>query len=153
AGGGQLSRHGGRRPGRTFTDLRLRGLALAGGRQPAGTWRVRGLPGQAQSGGDPFAALEGLGELQVVGGRLRVLAPALDIDARVPRVDLRLRVDGDRVRAGLRARMDSAGAPLAGGPLSGTFELDRGSGDGRGHVRAEGLDLTAWSPLFRFAGV
>src|SRR5690606_10672277 len=55
---------------------------------------------------------------------------------------------GDRVRAGLRAWMDSAGAPL-----SGTFELDRGSGEGRGHVRAEGLDLTAWSPLFRFAGV
>ncbi|WP_140908336.1 YhdP family protein [Cognatiluteimonas lumbrici] len=148
-----VSQYAGLLPGRSFTELRLRGLDLTVERQPDGTWQVRGLPGQAQSGGDPFAALEGLGELQVVGGRLRVLAPALDIDARVPRVDLRLRVDGDRVRAGLRARMDSAGAPLAGGPLSGTFELDRGSGDGRGHVRAEGLDLTAWSPLFRFAGV
>ena len=143
-----VSQYAGLLPGRSFTELRLRGLDLTVERRADGTWQVRGLPGQAQSGGDPFDALEGLGELQVIGGRLHVVAPALDIDAQLPRVDLRLRVDGDRVRAGLHAWMADGGAPL-----TGALELDRERGDGRGYARADALDLGAWSPLLRVAGV
>ncbi|WP_462116767.1 hypothetical protein, partial [Lysobacter xanthus] len=95
-----------------FTELRLRGLDLTLERADDGTWDVRGLPGQQdeREGGDPFAALERLGELHVIDGRLAVVAPAYGIDAAIPRVDLRMRVDGPRVRVGLQA------FPRAGGP-------------------------------------
>jgi len=148
-----VSQYAGLLPGRSFTELRVRGLDLTVARQTDGTWQVRGLPGQAQQGGDPLRTLEGLGELQVIGGRLHVLAPALDIDARLPRVDMRLRVDGDRVRAGVRAWMTGTGGPERGAPVAGVLDFDRASGDGRGYVLAEGLDLGAWSPLLKLAGV
>jgi uncharacterized protein (TIGR02099 family) len=148
-----VSQYAGLLPGRSFTELRVRGLDLTVSRQPDGTWQVRGLPGQSQPGGDPFAALEGLGELQVIGGRLHVLAPSLDIDAQLPRVDLRLRVDGDRARAGLRAWMsDRPDAPRK-APLSGVLDFDRATGDGRGYVVADELRVGIWSPLLRLAGV
>ena len=98
-----VSVYAGLLPGTPFSELRLRGLDLTLERAADGRWQVRGLPGQQQPGGDPFAALEGLGELQVIGGKLAVIAPALGIDARIPKIDLRLRVDGNRVRAGVRA--------------------------------------------------
>src|SRR5690606_6306203 len=67
---------------------------------------------------------------------------------RLPRVDVRLQVDGERVRMGMRAwaRDDST-------PVSATVELERGSGDGRAHVLARSIDIDAWSPLLRTAGV
>ena len=98
-----VSVYAGLLPGHAFSELRLRGLDLALERAADGRWQVRGLPGQQQAGSDPFSALEGLGELQVIGGKLAVIAPQLGIDARIPRVDVRVRVDGDRVRAGVRA--------------------------------------------------
>ncbi|HEY4555664.1 MAG TPA: hypothetical protein VIG68_04435, partial [Lysobacter sp.] len=100
-----VSLYAGLLPGHALSELRLRGLDLTLERGDDGRWQVRGLPGQADAptGDDPLAALEGLGELQIIGGRLTVLAPALGIDAGLPRVDLRLRVDGDRVRSGVRA--------------------------------------------------
>src|SRR5690606_10280310 len=67
-----VAQYAGLLPGRSFTELRLRGLELRLERSEDGRWQVRGLPGEAQSDGDPFAALEGLGELQVVDGVLEV---------------------------------------------------------------------------------
>src|SRR5688500_573172 len=96
-----VSVYAGLLPGHAFSELRLRGLDLALERATDGRWQVRGLPGQQQAGSDPLSALEGLGELQVIGGKLAVIAPQLGIDARIPRVDVRVRVDGDRVRAGV----------------------------------------------------
>ncbi|HZX80587.1 MAG TPA: hypothetical protein VFE72_06520, partial [Lysobacter sp.] len=92
-------------PGHAFTEVRLRGLDLTLERTQDGTWEVRGLPGQddVDPDADPFGALENLGELHVIDGRLAVVARAYDIDTEIPRVDLRLRVDGSRVRAGMRA--------------------------------------------------
>jgi uncharacterized protein (TIGR02099 family) len=143
-----ISQYAGLLPGRSFTELRLRGLDLTLERSDDGRWQVRGLPGQQQSGGDPFAALEGLGELQVIGGKLAVIAPALQIDAQLPRIDLRLRVDGKRVRAGMRAWMQPGRSPL-----EAVFDFDRERGDGRGYVAARQADLAAWSPLLHVAGV
>ncbi|TZF87038.1 hypothetical protein FW784_11675, partial [Lysobacter lacus] len=86
-------------PGHAFTELRLRGLDLTLERGDDGLWDVRGLPGQTQNaGGDPFAVVERLGELHVIDGRLSIIAPAYAIDTTIPRVDLRLRVDGPHVR-------------------------------------------------------
>ncbi|MDG6349495.1 hypothetical protein QAA18_12240, partial [Luteimonas sp. 8-5] len=143
-----VSQYAGLLPGSSFTELRLRGLELTLERSDDGRWQVRGLPGDARPGADPFAALEGLGELQVIGGKLAIDAPSLGIDARLPRVDVRLQVDGERVRMGMRvwARDDST-------PVSATVELERGSGDGRAHVLARRIEIDAWSPLLRIAGV
>jgi uncharacterized protein (TIGR02099 family) len=142
-----VSQYAGLLPGRSFTELRLRGLDLTLERDAGGRWQVRGLPGETTPGTDPFAQLEGLGELQVIGGRLAIHAPSLGIDAQVPRVDLRLRVDGDRVRIGARAWIRDGVAPV-----QATLDFDRVAGEGRGHMVARDADLGAWSPLLRFAG-
>lgn len=135
-------------PRQSFTELRLRGLDLTVQRAADGTWSVRGLPGQQQPGGDPLAALERLGELQIIGGRLHVDAPTLGIDATVPRIDLRLRVMGDRVRGGMRAWMRDKVSPL-----SATIDFDRKRGDGRAYVGAQDADLSTWAPLLHVMGV
>jgi uncharacterized protein (TIGR02099 family) len=145
----QVSQYAGLLPGRSFTELRLHGLDLTLEQGRDGRWTVRGLPGQAQqTGADPFGPLEGLGELQVIGGKLSVVAPALGIDARLPRVDVRLRVDGRRVRIGARAwaRLDRS-------PLLGAADFDRTAGDGRIYAGAREVDLSAWSSLLKLAGV
>lgn len=142
-----VAQYAGLLPGRSFTELRLRGLELTLERGDDGRWQVRGLPGEAQSGGDPFEALEGLGELQVIDGVLAVDAPGLGIDARLDEVDLRLRVDAGRVRAAARAWMVPGVSPL-----DITAELDRDSGDARAWLALRNADLSAWTAL-RAGGV
>jgi uncharacterized protein (TIGR02099 family) len=143
-----VSTYSGLLPGHAFTELRLRGLDLTIERGADGQWHVRGLPGQEQTTGDPLDALEGLGELQVSGGSLAIVAPTLGLDARVPKIDLRLRVDGPRVRAGLRAWMQPGRSPL-----DAVLDFDRRSGDGRGYAGALDADLALWTPLLHAAGV
>lgn len=143
-----ISQYAGLLPGRSFTELRLRGLDLTLERRDDGRWEIRGLPGQQTAQGDPFEALEGLGELQVIGGRLAISAPKLHLQARIPRVDLRLRVDGAQVRLGMRAWMQSGGEPVLA-----TAQFDRDSGDGRVHALARKAQLRAWSPLLEATGI
>ncbi len=144
-----ISQYAGLLPGRSFTELRLRGLDLTLEHGNDGRWTVRGLPGQEQpTSGDPFDALQGLGELQVIGGKLTVIAPDLGINAHLPRVDVRLRVDGDRVRAGARAwaRADRS-------PVEAALDFSRADGDGRAYFAARHADLSAWTSLLHGAGV
>lgn len=143
-----ISQYAGLLPGRSFTELRLRGLDLTLQRTDDGRWEIRGLPGQRQAQGDPFEALEGLGELQVIGGKLAIVAPGLRLDTRLPRVDMRLRVDGDRVRVGMRAWMQEGDTPVFA-----AADFERDSGDGRVHAQARQAQLRAWSPLLQAAGV
>lgn len=143
-----VSQYAGLLPGRSFTELRVRGLDLTLERDQKGRWQVRGLPGQQQSGGDPLDALQRLGELQVIGARLRVVAPDLGVDARLPRVHLRLRVDGERVRAGMRAWMQGDEAPL-----EGVLDFDRGDGDGRAWIALRDASLARWRAVLHFAGI
>lgn len=143
-----VSQYAGFLPGRSFTELRLRGLDLTLEQAVDGRWSVRGLPGQQQPGADPLAALERLGEVQVIGGKLAVIAPALGIDVTLPKIDLRLQVQGKRIRAGLRAWMREDVSPL-----DAVLDFDRRRGDGRVYAGAKQADLAAWSPLLRLAGV
>lgn len=143
-----VSLYAGLWPGRSFTELRLHGPVLALQRHDDGRWLIRGLPTAGGRRVDPFEYLEGLGELQVIGGRLEVDAPQLGLDATIPRIDLRLRVDGARVRAGLRGWIDAEAEPLA---LA--LDFDRGRGDGRAYLDLDSEDLAAWEPLLRHAGV
>ena len=148
-----VSIYAGLLPGHSFSELRLRGLDLTLERADDGRWKVRGLPGQEQPSKDPLAALEGLGELQVIDGKLAVIAPKLGVNARIPKINLRLRVDGDRVRAGLRAwpSVGVAGAPAS--PLDAALEFDRKRGDGRAYAGARRADLSAWAALLQVAGI
>jgi uncharacterized protein (TIGR02099 family) len=147
-----VSMYAGLLPGQAFTELRLRGLDLTLERANDGRWQVRGLPGQKETAGDPFSALEGLGELQVIGARLAVVAPALGIDAHAPRIDLRLRVDGDRLRVGARVWPPEARARGA-APMLAALDFDRRRGDGEAYVGARTFDLSAWTPVLRASGV
>ena len=142
-----VSQYAGLLPGRSFTELRVRNLALTLVRADDGRWQVRGLPGQAQ-GGDPLGALEGLGELQVIDARLGISAPSLKIEITVPEVDMRLQVSGSRVRSGLRARIRGDASPV-----DVVLDFDRQTGDGRLYAAAKDADLSAWSSLLRISGV
>ncbi|NOT89451.1 MAG: TIGR02099 family protein [Lysobacter sp.] len=142
-----VSQYAGLLPGRSFTELRVRNLALTLERADDGRWQVRGLPGQSQ-GGDPLGALEGLGELQVIDARLGISAPSLQIDTMIPDVDVRLQVSGDRVRGGLRARIRDDASPI-----DVVLDFDRDTGDGHLYAAAKNADLSAWSPLLRIGGV
>ncbi len=143
-----ISQYAGLFPGQSFTQLRLHALELTLERGDDGRWNVRGLPGEQQGGGDPFESLQGLGELQVIGGKLTIHAPQLNINARLPKVDVRLRVDGDRVRAGMRAwmRVDAS-------PLTVVADFGRAQGNGRAHFVATRADMAVWGPLLHLAGV
>ena len=142
-----VSQYSGWLPGHKLTELRLRGMALTLERQADGEWRVRGLPGQA-TGGDPLSALERLGELQVVNGRLHVLAPSLDVDLQVPRIDVRTQVNGARVRVGMRGWLAGSAQPV-----DAVMDFDRVHGDGRVYVGSRKLDLRGHSDVLHAFGV
>ena len=142
-----VAQYAGLLPGRSLTELRLRGLDLTLQRDAQGRWSVRGLPGQDQ-GGDPLETLERLGELQVSHARLHVSAPELGLGLRLPRIDLRLRVDGGHVRGGADAWLRESAAPFRM-----ALELDRRSGDGRVYAGAMEADLAEAAGAFRVAGV
>ena len=133
-------------PGRRLTELRLHRLALTLERNASGEWHVRGLPGQS-TGRDPLDTLEDLGELQVIDGRLRIIAPATGLDVEIPRIDLRVQVNGARVRAGVRAWAKDAEMPL-----QASLNIDRERGDGRVYAGARRIDLAGWSSLLRSQG-
>lgn len=133
-------------PGRSLTELRLRGPVLTLLRADDGTWSVQGLPSDGR--GDALDSLRRLGELQIIGARMQVHAPSLGLDVALPRIDLRLRVNGSRLQAGSRAWIDPQRAPL-----QAVVDFDRNRGDGTAYLEAEPADLGAWAPLLRVAGV
>ncbi|WP_162201782.1 YhdP family protein [Pseudoxanthomonas suwonensis] len=144
-----VSMYAGLLPGRSFTELRLRGPALTLRREDDGRWAIRGLPlAEGAPQADPLQYLEGLGELQVIGGRMVVEAPQVGLRLRIPRIDLRLRVGSGRVDAGARGWMD-----VDGRPLSLALEFDRGSGNGRAWLDLDAPRLSEWAPLLEQAGI
>ncbi|MER2178896.1 MAG: hypothetical protein ABS955_14670, partial [Stenotrophomonas maltophilia] len=141
-----VSMYAGLLPGHSLTELRLRGLALVLQRADDGRWSVQGLP--QSTAGDPLETLRRLGELQVIGGRLRVDAPSLGVNAALPRIDLRLRVNGQRLRVGARAWADPAAQPL-----TAVLDFERKRGDGQAWLSADPADFRAWSSLLQFGGI
>ncbi|MFT3755640.1 MAG: YhdP family protein [Pseudoxanthomonas sp.] len=141
-----VAMYGGWLPGGAFTEVRLRGPSLTLLRADDGAWSVQGIPGQVD--GDPLKALEGLGELQVIDGRLAIVAPSLGWDVQLPKIDLRVQVNDGRVRVGARVL-----ARKNGEPLRAALDFDRQRGDGRAYLQAKPAALQDWSPLLAWAGV
>jgi uncharacterized protein (TIGR02099 family) len=135
-------------PGAPLTELKVRELSLALEQGEDRRWRVVGLPFQPLPGVDPLDTLEALGELQVERASLVVRSPSFRRELRLPRVDLRLRVDGDRLKAGVQAR-----AVVRGKPMSAVVDLDRGTWSGQLWAGGEGLRLDDWSPLLADTGL
>ncbi len=144
-----VAQYAGLLPGRSLTELRVRGLDLILQRDKAGRWQVRGLPGQQQTtGGDPFATLERLGELQVSDARLRVLAPDLGVDMRLPRIDLRMRVDGPRIRGGAEIWLRADGTPF-----NAVLDFNRVNGNGSVYAGTRAANLAELAGDLRVAGI
>ncbi|PPU29306.1 YhdP family protein [Xanthomonas arboricola] len=141
-----LAMYAGLLPGHSLTEVRLRGLALTLQRSDDGVWSVQGLPAGRRS--DPLEALRRLGEIQVAEARLRVAAPSIGVDTTLPRIDLRLRVNGSTVKVGSRAWID-----LQRAPLTTVIAFDRDSGDGSTYAQADPADLAAWAALLQFGGM
>jgi uncharacterized protein (TIGR02099 family) len=142
----QVAMYTGVLPGRPLTELKIRDLAL---RLEQGTdrrWRLVGLPGQQRA--DPLETLEGFGELQIEKARLAVHAPRYRLDLVLPRVDLRIRVGEQRLRAGATIWARTGGAPMQ-------VVADLGRDDYQGVLWGGGerLRLSDWSPVFAASGV
>ena len=135
-------------PGEPLTELKVRDLALALEQGEDRRWRLVGLPFEPLPGVDPLDTLEALGELQVEQAHLTVRSPALGRPLEVPRVDLRLRVGANAVRAGVRAWADPKSTPM-----SAVAELSRGDWSGKLWAGGEGLNLSAWSGLMADTGL
>lgn len=135
-------------PGAPLTELKVRDLTLSLEQGGDGRWKLAGLPFEPRPGVDPLDTLEALGELQVEHARLQVRSPALAAPLDLPRLDLRLRVYGESLRAGVRLWADPAG-----GPLSAAAELSRSDWRGMLWAGGEGLSLGQWSPLLADTGL
>ncbi len=135
-------------PGAPLTELKVRELSLALEQGEDRRWRMVGLPFQPLPGVDPLDTLEALGELQVERARLVVRSPALRRELSLPRVDLRLRVTGAQLKAGLQVW-----AVTGGKPLTAVVDLNRGTWSGLLWAGGEALKLDDWSPLLADTGV
>ena len=143
----QLAIYTGLLPGQALTQVQLDGLDLQLRHHDDGRWQVAGLASGGPDQGDPLDALSRLGEIQISGARLQIHAPALSIQRRIDRVDLRLRVNGDRLRAGVRGWLAQEDAPLRA-----VVDIDRRLGSGRLWAGSKDLRLSSWQPLLRLDG-
>ena len=135
-------------PGAPLTELKVRELSLVLEQGEDRRWRMAGLPFQPDPANDPLDTLEALGELQVERANLAVRSPAFKRELRLPRVDLRLRVDGDRLVAGVRAWADREGTPL-----QAVADLERGRWSGLLWAGGKSMSLQQWSPLLADTGL
>jgi uncharacterized protein (TIGR02099 family) len=135
-------------PGSPLTELKVDQLALQLEQDQDSRWSIKGLPGQANQKGDPLDKLEGFGELQIEKAALSIKAPQHHLDVKIPRVDLRLRVYHDRIKAGM-----SAWAATQSAPVNAVFDLSRQHYDGTVWVGGEELEMRDWSSLLKVTGV
>ncbi len=135
-------------PGEPLTELKVRDLSLVLEQGADRRWRLAGLPFKEVPGVDPLDTLERLGELQIEHARLSIRAPSLKVAVALPRVDLRLRVTGDQLRAGVRAWAKHGSAPV-----TAVADLRRGDWSGQLWAGGEDLRLAQWSPLLAGSGL
>ena len=143
-----VSVYSGLLPDQTLTELKVRDLSLALEQGADRRWKLAGLPFEPRPDTDPLDLLQNLGELQVEHARLVVRSPALSRELTIPRVDLRLQVYGEHLRAGVRAWADPRGTPL-----SAVATLQRRDWSGELWAGGDALRLAEWSPLLADTGL
>jgi len=137
-------------PGRPFSQLQLRGLALSVQHADNGQWIINGLSQtkHTHSTNDPLAVLRRLGELHLADVRLHIDAPALKLRANLAKINGRLRVNGQRLQAGVQLWMNPQAEPL-----TAVVALQQPSWDGLAFVQLEPVDWAQWSPLLSLADI
>lgn len=128
-------------PDHPLTELKAKGLFLRLEQQADDRWELRGLPKQADSKADALDVLSGFGELQLENSVLQV-TPKNKVPIRIPRMDMRMRVQGRKLTVGLRAEPKPGDAPLL---L--VAEVDRKSYSGRVWLGARNIQLANWLAL------
>lgn len=134
-------------PGRSLSEVHIAGLSLDVLQDLEGKWRIQGVDA-ASGGDDPLTGLSRLGEIQLSDTRIHVSAQAMGVDHVVPQVDVRLRVDGDTMRAGLRGWLPDNVAPF-----SANLAFDRGKGNGQLWLASSALPLSPWTSLMALDGI
>jgi len=144
----QLLPYSGWLPGRPFSQLQLRGLSLSVQQATDGQWKLNELPPTmaTDSSGDPLATLRHLGELQITDVHLHIEAPSLKLSTDLPKINMRLRVNGQRLQAGIQVWMDPQTDPL-----TAVLALQQPTWDGLAFIHLEPVDWALWSPLLPLA--
>ena len=99
-------------PTQPLTEIKVRDFELSLIEDSDRGWRLEGVR-TGGTGADPLEALEGFGEIQIEHARLRLKSEPYGIDQQLPRVDLRLRVYGNRLLAGASAYFSEQGKPIS----------------------------------------
>lgn len=134
-------------PDHPLTELKVRELSLTLVQDDDGRWRAIGLPGQ---GGrtDPLDRLKGFGELQIEKARLAIRSPQLKLDMQLPRVDVRVRVNGSRLRVGATAWANASSSPILA-----VLDMQRNTRNGRLWIGGENIELAQWRSMLAPAGI
>ena len=143
----QVAMYSGLLPGHPLTELKVRDLSLTLVQESDGRWHVIGLPGQ-ESNVDPLDRIEGFGELQIEKASLKIQSARLGLDLAFPRVDVRLRVYGNRLLVGA-----SAWARASSRPMSAVLDLRRDNHDGQVWVGGDHLALLDWASVLAHVGL
>ncbi len=136
-----VSIYSGLLPNHPFTELKAKALFLRLEQQPDDTWQLFGVPRQDNSKADALDVLSGFGELQLENSVLQITAKN-KAPIRLPRVDMRLRVQGAKLTVGLRAE-----AKLGDLPVFVVANLDRNSYSGKIWLGAPKLNMMRWIEL------
>ena len=129
-------------PNHPLTELKAKGLFLRLEQQPDDRWILLGVPKQKNSKEDALDILSGFGELQLEHSILQI-APNQQAPIDIPRIDLRLRVQGQKITVGFRAE-----AKKIDSPIFLVAKLDRASGSGKFWIGGAKLHLKTWLALF-----
>ena len=128
-------------PNHPLTELKVKALSLRLEQQPDDSWQLLGVPRQANSKADALDILSGFGELQVENSVLQINSKN-KAPIRMPRVDMRLRVQGAKLTIGLRAIAKSGDLPVFV-----VANLDRETYSGKIWLGAPKLNLANWIDL------
>ena len=128
-------------PNHPLTELKVKNLKLSLQQQADDSWQLLGVPRRKNSKSDPLDVLSGFGELQVERASLRIQAKGR-AEITIPRLDVRLRVQGQQLKLGARAQ-----AKIGEAPLFAVAKLDRRDYSGTFWIGGKQLSVPAWLKL------
>ncbi len=129
-------------PNHPLTELKAKDLHLRLVQNPDDSWLLLGVPRQKDSTTDALDVLSGFGELQIERSDL-IVEPLKHAAIKIPRIDMRMQVKGNRLQIGLRAE-----ALRGDTPLQLVADLDRRDMSGKLWLGGEDLHARHWLALF-----